>query len=132
MTRDEIEATMRALVADSLAVPKQSVTVRSRLLDDLGANSLDFIDIVFSIEKAFGITVRDSELDFLSRLDFSSPAVMRDGHLTRETVDRLADWLPLLRDVADRAGLTPRELFSLIDVEALCILVERKLGPPAG
>jgi acyl carrier protein len=128
MTRAEVETTMIALVADSLAVPKDEVTARSRLLEDLGADSLDFIDIVFSIEKAFSIKVRDSELDFLSRLDFSSPAVMRDGHLTRETVDRLAQWLPRLGEVPDRGAVTPRELFSLIDVETLCVLAERKLA----
>jgi acyl carrier protein len=128
MTRAEVETTMIALVADSLAVPKDEVTARSRLFEDLGADSLDFIDIVFSIEKAFSIKVRDSELDFLSRLDFSSPAVMRDGHLTRETVDRLAQWLPRLGEVPDRGAVTPRELFSLIDVETLCVLAERKLA----
>ena len=128
MTRDQIESTMRALVADSLALTREEVTLDRALFDDLGADSLDFIDIVFSIEKAFSIKVRDSELDFLSRLDFSSPAVMRDGHLTRETVDRLAQWLPRLREVPDRGAVTPRELFSLIDVETLCVLAERKLA----
>ena len=126
MTRDQIESTMRALVADSLALTREEVTLDRALFDDLGADSLDFIDIVFSVERAFGIKVRDSELDFLSRLDFSSPAVMRDGHLTRETVDRMAQWLPRLREVPDRGAVTPRELFSLIDIETLCALVERK------
>ena len=127
MTRDQIESTMRALVADSLALTREEVTLDRALFDDLGADSLDFIDIVFSVERAFGIKVRDSELDFLSRLDFSSPAVMRDGHLTRETVDRLSEWLPRLREVPDPAAVTPRALFSLVTVETLCILVERKI-----
>jgi acyl carrier protein len=130
VTRDEIESTMRSLVADSLALGKDEVTRERRLFEDLGADSLDFIDIVFSIEKAFSIQVRDSELDFLSRLDFSSPEVMRDGHLTRETVDRLAEWLPRLREVPDREAVTPRELFGLITVETLCLLVERKRLTP--
>ena len=127
MTRDEIERTMRSLVADSLALSTDEVTTRSPPFADLGADSLDFIDIVFSIERVFGIKVRDSELDFLTRLDLSSPTVMRDGRLTRETVDRLAAWLPPLREVPDRDAVTPRALFSLIDVETLCGLVERKL-----
>jgi acyl carrier protein len=126
MTRDEIEATMRALVADSLALHPDQVTAQSRLFDDLGADSLDFIDIVFSIEKAFSIKVRDSELDFLSRLDFSSPEVMRDGHFTRSTVDALSEWLPRLREVPDRDTVTPREVFSLITLETLCVLVAKK------
>jgi acyl carrier protein len=130
MTRDEIESTLRALLADSLAVSRDEVTRERRLFEDLGADSLDFIDIVFSMERAFGIKVRDSELDFLSRLDFSSPAVMRDGHLTRETVERLSAWLPALREREDREKVTPRELFSLITVGTLCGLVERKVLTP--
>jgi len=130
MTRDEIESTLRALLADSLAVSRDEVTRERRLFEDLGADSLDFIDIVFSIERAFGIKVRDSELDFLSRLDFSSPAVMRDGYLTRETVERLSAWLPALREREDGEKVTPRELFSLITVGTLCGLVERKVLTP--
>ena len=130
MTRDEIESTLRALLADSLAVSRDEVTRERRLFEDLGADSLDFIDIVFSIERAFGIKVRDSELDFLSRLDFSSPAVMRDGYLTRETVERLSAWLPALREREDGEKVTPRELFSLITVGTLCALVERKALTP--
>ena len=129
MTREEIETTLRALVADSLAVPGAEVARESRLFAELGADSLDFLDIVFSIEKAFSIKVRDSELDFLSRLDFSSPAVMRDGYLTAETVDRLSEWLPALR-ARERGRVTPRELFSLITVGTLCLLVERKVLTP--
>jgi len=130
MTRDQIEATMRALIADSLALTREEVTRDRALFDDLGADSLDFIDIVFSVERAFGIKVRDSELDFLSRLDFSSPEVMRDGHLTRATVDRLSEWLPRLREVPDPAAVTPRALFSLVTVGTLCTLVERKILTP--
>jgi acyl carrier protein len=121
---------MRALVADSLALSREEVTLDRALFADLGADSLDFIDIVFSIERAFGIKVRDSELDFLSRLDFSSPAVMRDGYLTRETVDGLSEWLPRLREVPDPAAVTPRALFALVTIETLCVLVERKILPP--
>lgn len=130
LTPDAIEATVRLLVADSLAVPRDQVRANSRLVDDLGADSLDFIDILFSLEKAFDVKVRDSELDFLSRLDFSSPEVMKDGHLTLATVDRLREWLPLLDAVPDRAKVTPRELFSMITVETLCILIARKLRSP--
>ena len=72
--------------------------------------------------------MRDSELDFLSRLDFSSPEVMRDGHLTPATLDRVRPWLPRLRDLADDQGVTPGQLFSAIDIEALCNVVERKLA----
>ena len=92
-----------------------------------GADSLDFVDLLFLVEKEFGIKVRDSELDFLSRLDFSSPQVMKDGYLTASTLDRLKEWLPALRDRPE-ARVSPGELFSMITVATLCILIGRKLA----
>jgi acyl carrier protein len=126
-TRD-VETRLRALVADCLAVNQDKVLRESRLTDDLGADSLDFIDLLFGIEKEFGIKVRESELDFLSRLDFSSPDVMRGGYLTAATVERLKDWLPSLREVKDPGKVRPAALFSMITVETLCVLIQRKLA----
>ncbi len=127
MDRDAIFEGVRAIVADSLAVDEAGIARSSRLIADLGADSLDFIDMIFAIEKRFGVSARDAELSFLTRLDFSSPTVMKEGFLTRETIDRLRGWLPALDDVPDPARVTPRQLFSLIAVETLCLTVERKL-----
>ena len=128
MEAQQIRDTMRALVADSLALKPEDVKAESRLTDDLGADSLDFIDIIFLIEKKFGIKVRDGEFDFLSRLDFSSPKVMKEGFLTAEAIDKLRERLPALSQVPDPAKVTPAKLFSLISVETLCRLVEKKLA----
>ncbi|SRR5579883_3416819 len=127
MDREKIREVMRGLVADSLALKVEEVKVESRLTDDLGADSLDFIDIIFLIEKKFGIRVRDGEFDFVSRLDFSSPKVMREGFLTSEAIEKLKERLPALNQVPDLTKVTPAKLFSLISVETLCLLVERKV-----
>jgi acyl carrier protein len=128
---DAILAAMRDLVADRLARKPGEVTAASRLVDDLGADSLDFVDLVFAIEKRFGVKLRDDELDVLSQLDFSSPEVMRDGFLTPDVIERLLPALPALRDVPDPARVTPADVFGLITVDTLCAMVARKLGPPA-
>ena len=130
MQRSEVFPRVRALIADSLAVAESSVTPDSRLIDDLGADSLDFVDLMFAIEKAFGVKLREADLNFLTRLDFSSPTVMKDGFLTRETIDSIAPLLPGLQHVPDRARVTPGELFSLLTVETLCLMIERRLSTP--
>ncbi len=127
MNREEIYRAMRSLVADSLALKEDEIQPQCRLTDDLGADSLDFIDIIFGIEKKFGIKLRDGELDFILRLDFSSPQVMRQGYLTLETIERLKKQLPALEQVQDPAKVTPAQLFSLITIETLCIMVEEEL-----
>jgi acyl carrier protein len=123
----DVFAKLRALIADSLAIDESNVTLESRLIDDLGADSLDFVDLMFAIEKAFGIKLRESDMNFLTRLDFSSPAVMRDGFLTEETIRSIQPLLPALDRVADPARVRPSTLFSLLTVETLCLMVQRRL-----
>ncbi len=127
MTRDQLIETVRACVADSLARKLEEVTPASRLFADLGADSLDFIDILFLLEKKCGVKLRETEFDFLARMDFSSPEVMRDGHLTAATVEKLMAWLPELAAVPDRAQVTPRQLFGFITIETMCRVLERKM-----
>ena len=50
MDRNQIFGRLRAMLADSLAAPEQTITMQSRLIDDLGADSLDFVDLVFAID----------------------------------------------------------------------------------
>jgi acyl carrier protein len=121
-------ATVTRCISESLAIPASDVKLDSRLIDDLGADSLDFVDIVFMLDREFDIQVRETEFNFLTRLDFSSPQVMKNGVLTAPVVDRLGAWLPGIAGVPDRSKVTPKVLFSLITVESICIVVERRLA----
>jgi len=129
MSNDVVFEGIAENIADSLAVPKAEITRESRLVDDLGADSLDLVDIIFTLERKFGINVRETEFNFLTRLDFSSPEVMKDGYLTAPVVEKLADWLPAVAAAPDRTKITPRQLFSMITVESICLIVERRLKP---
>ncbi|HYP75769.1 MAG TPA: acyl carrier protein [Polyangiaceae bacterium] len=131
MTDSAVFEGVRQNIADSLAVAKSEITLQSRLVDDLGVDSLDLVDIVFTLERKFGINVRETEFNFLTRLDFSSPEVMREGFLTAPVVDKLADWLPQVADAPDRSKISPRALFSMITVESICVVVERRLAVQA-
>ena len=126
MHRDDLFATLRAMIADSLAIDASTITLQSRLIDDLGADSLDFVDLMFAIERAFGVKLREADLNFLTRLDFSSPTVMQDGFLTAPTIAALTPLMPALQQVPDPARVTPGQLFSLLTVETLCLMIERR------
>lgn len=122
-----IFSVVRDCIADSLACPPGEIELESKLLD-LGADSLDFVDIAFMLERELAIEVRNSELSFLTKLNFSSPEVMTGGFLTSAVVERLAQWLPLLRTTPDKSRVSPLDLFSMITVEAMCLVVEGQLG----
>jgi len=127
MPRGDVFATLRTMIADSLAVEASTITPQSRLIDDLGADSLDFVDLMFAIETEFGVKLREADLNFLTRLDFSSPTVMKDGFLTPETIAAVAPLMPALQQAPDPTRITPGQLFSLLTVETLCLMIERRL-----
>ena len=130
MTDSSVFEGIRDNIAESLAVPKDDISLESRLVDDLDADSLDLMNIIFTLERKFGINVRETEFNFLTRLDFASPEVMRDGYLTAAVIDKLADWLPQVAAAPDRTKISPRNLFSMITVQSICVIVERRLTKP--
>lgn len=127
-SRDEGLSIIADIVTDCLDLDDGEARPESRLFEELGCDSLDFIDIVFSLERRFGVNLREGELDFLTRLDLSNPDVMKDGLLTRPTVDALARWIVDLSEVDDRDRVTPAELFALIRLETLWRVVSQQLA----
>ena len=131
MVEGHVLAVVTRSIAESLALPAADITLESRLVDDLGADSLDFVDIVFMLDRELDIRVRDTEFNFLTRLDFSSPEVMTGEHLTPAVVERLSGFLPALQKQADPARVTPRQLFSLITVESIALVCQKALAARA-
>ena len=62
MTRDEIYSKVQAVLVDALGVDEEEVTPEAVIRDDLGAESIDFLDIIFRLEKAFGIKIPRGEM----------------------------------------------------------------------
>ena len=56
-SRDEIFAKVQETLVDALGVDDDEVTEEATLVDELGAESIDFLDIVFRLEKNFGIKI---------------------------------------------------------------------------
>lgn len=126
--KEEKIETICEIIADCLALDPEEVTLHSALVTDLGADSLDFLDLLFSLEKTFKIKIREGELEFLSKFDFTSSEAVKDGVLTQDSIDKLEPWLPGLKEVEDKSSITPAKIVSLITVETLWLMVESKLS----
>lgn len=57
---------VRTILADVLMTDKKNIRREKTLVDDLGADSIDFVEIVLELEKAFDITIRDDESEQLN------------------------------------------------------------------
>jgi acyl carrier protein len=62
---DSLEIKVRNILAEQLGVDPSEVTPDARILDDLGADSLDVVEMVMSIEEAFDIEVPDQDVEEL-------------------------------------------------------------------
>lgn len=124
---DEIFPIVRDCLAGSLAIPAAAVAPDARLIEDLGVDSLDFLDILFSLEKKFSVKLRGTDLDSLLRADFSKNKLVDNEYVPRAEIDRLIEWLPALRTAPDLNKVTPYLLFRYITVESLIILIRQKL-----
>jgi acyl carrier protein len=62
MTRDEIQTKVTKVLVDALGVDEDEVTPGAVIRDDLGAESIDFLDIMFRLEKEFGIKIPKGEM----------------------------------------------------------------------
>ena len=62
MERKEIEAKVKAFLIEDLEIEEENIAPEAKLKDDLGIDSLDFVDIVVIVEKNFGFKIKPEEM----------------------------------------------------------------------
>ena len=60
---------LQAIIADQLEIDVDDITYASEIIEDLGADSLDIVDLVMSVEDEFGIEVPDEALESISTVE---------------------------------------------------------------
>jgi|TARA_B110000263_G_C14809254_1_gene285623 acyl carrier protein len=99
MTQEDITGKVQEALIEALGVDDDEATPEATLIDDLGAESIDFLDIIFRLEKAFDIKIVREELfpgdDVISNADF-----IVDGKVTQAGIDEMKKRLPHL-DLSD-------------------------------
>ncbi len=93
MSRDEIFQKVREVLVDALGVDDDEVTADATLMGDLGAESIDFLDIVFRLEKAFAMKVPREEL-FPAEGLLNDPELVDNGKLTDKGLAELRQRVP--------------------------------------
>ena len=92
MDEQEIIEKVRTCVATALGRDEEEVQMDKVLSRDLEAESIDYLDITFQLEKAFGITIQKDEL-FPQKI-FQDETLVKDGVVTEKGLDFLAEKLP--------------------------------------
>lgn len=124
-TKDEIFEKIRDALVEALGVDDDEVTPEATLVGDLGAESIDFLDIVFRLEKAFDIKIPRGELfpeDVLT-----NPEYVQDGRVTEAGLAELRSRMPFAN--LDEFAKNPivQDFGSLLTVADMCRFIEGKL-----
>ena len=93
MSNDEIFEKVKDVLVQALGVDDDEVTPEATLSGDLGAESIDYLDIVFRLEKAFEIKIPRGEL-FPESLASADGNFVQDGVVTAEGIQELRTRLP--------------------------------------
>ncbi|MFZ5829593.1 MAG: acyl carrier protein [Planctomycetota bacterium] len=125
-TKDEVFEKIRTALVDALGVDEEDVKPDATLVGDLGAESIDFLDIVFRLEKAFDIKIPRGELfpeDILTDSKY-----VQDGKVTEVGLAELRNRMPFAD--LDEFAKNPvvQDFASLLTVSDMCRFVESKVG----
>ena len=126
-SRDEIFEKVKTALVDALGVDEEDVSPAATMVGDLGAESIDFLDIVFRLEKNFSIKIPRGEL-FPEDLASADAGLVKDGLVTAEGLAALRTKVPHI-DI-DTFAKDPKveNIKDMFTVQMLVKFVQRKLA----
>lgn len=126
MTKDEIFKKVAATLVEALNVDEDQVTLESTLQGDLGAESIDFLDIVFRLEREFGIKIPRNEL-FPESIFQGDPDLVKDGKVTAKGIAELTEKMPYADLSEFEKNPTLEGIGDLFTVNLITSYIESKL-----
>ena len=132
ITKEEIMAIypkVAGIMADALGCDADQVKPDSSLINDLKAESIDFLDIVFRLEKAFDIKIERGELipmDVLENTDY-----VQDGKVNAAGIAQLKARMPFANLSKFESNPNVQNLGEQLTVQDMCNFVEYKLKKSA-
>jgi acyl carrier protein len=125
--QDQIFATVRACVADVLAIDPAKVTPDASLIADLGAESLDFLDLVFRLETEYGVKIPRDGIR-LAAQDGLADGFDQGGVLTADALERMRILMPEIPAAKLASGLRTHQIPELFTTETFVRLVAWRLA----
>jgi acyl carrier protein len=123
MNIDSVYPKIREIIADVLVIDEAEVLLDSRLIADLGAESIDFLDLVFQIEKEYSIKIPRGQLEKNARGDLTEAEFEKGGVLTTQGLSALKNYLSEVPATYFKENMKVNEIPMLFTVETFCKLI---------
>ena len=124
-TKEEIFDKVKDSLIEALGLDDDEVTPEATLVGDLGAESIDFLDIVFRLEKGFEIKIPRGELfpeDVLTNAEYVS-----NGRVSEDGLAELRARMPFANLDEFAANPIVQDFGSLLTVADMCRFIETKV-----
>jgi acyl carrier protein len=134
ITRDEILAlfpNVAQTVADAIGCELEKVKLESSLIDDLGAESIDFVDIIYRLQRHFRVKIPRGKIVEEARGSVSEREFEKAGVVSDLGVERLRVFLSEVPSERFKSPLNVADIPRLFTVETFCKLVIRQLRTTA-
>ncbi len=127
LSREQIFQQVQEVLVDALGVDNEEITLQATLMGDLGAESIDFLDIVFRLEKTFSIKIPREEL-FPAETLMTNPEYVTNGKLTPKGLAELRQKMKHTDLTTFEKDPDINKLGSLFTVNAIVNYLENKLN----
>ena len=129
----DVDSAVKEAVVEALALDDDEVTPESTLMDDLGAESIDLLDILFRIEKSTGVKIEASDLgDYIQGGIPDDEFSDENEVLTAKGAEQLARAMPQVDPAEVEGKLKAEEVITLFTVQNLTEMVKSREAAAAG
>ena len=119
---------VRAIIGEALGADEEEVELKTRLIEELDAESLDFLDIVFRLERSFGIKIPQGEIEGSARGGLPDGEFEENGMITPKGLEALQQAMPEVDPIYFKDGLAVKDIPRLFTVETFYNIVLAKLN----
>jgi acyl carrier protein len=128
-TQQEIDEAVREAVIEALALDDDEVTPESTLMEDLGAESIDLLDILFRIERATGVKIQASDLGEYMQGGIPDDEFSDDNEIiTDKGLEHLKKVMPQIDEDELRGSLQADDVINHFTVANLSQMVAERAG----
>ncbi len=128
MTEKEVFEKLLPLIQEVTGATEERIRMESCLMEDLGAESLDLLDLSFLMEETFGVTIASNEFEQRATEQMPVGTYEREGLLTEEGVAKLRLALPEVSLEKIQPGMPKITVPKILTVGVFVHLIQRKLA----
>ncbi len=126
MNMEEVFEKVSEVIVDASDVEADEISLDKRLIDDLDIDSIDMMELIYSIEKIYGVELEIGDFEGAMNREMNGVPFAKDNIITDEGLQKLRELMPEVDQAKIQPGLAVYNVPFLFTVESLCKLIMRK------